>query len=422
MIKSAKIKGFLFIYDQLWRTCLPFLRLNNRISEIYDQRSLIKYTLSKADLWIQAASAGESYLAVEIIKNLKPSRQTNALITTNTIQGMEILNSFLLSPASNRKNLNVKTAYFPFDKPDIINKAVNAIQPKCVVLLETEIWPCLLLTLKSHGCKILIVNGRLTKKSLKRYLVWPSFWQNLKPHKIFAVSKHDSKRFSTLFCSEKVDLMPNIKFDRLSTFGISKKNIRLDFLKKETPFLVLGSIREKEEKILLKIIKTIIEKNPNIVVGLFPRHMHRIKQWNKVLNELTINIILRSEIRGKVDPPTIILWDTFGELNLAYQWAHAAFVGGSLAPLGGQNFLEPLTAGVVPVIGPSWENFSWIGNEIFNKKLALKGNNWKEVADLLLGKLNAPPSRKKIRQQTLLYVKNRQGGTDYACRQIVSCL
>ena len=63
-----------------------------------------------------------------------------------------------------------------------------------------------------------------------------------------------------------------------------------------------------------------------------------------------------------------------------------------------------------------------IGNEMFNKNLALKGNNWKEVADLLLGKLNAPPSRKKIRQQALLYVKNRQGGTDYACRQIVSCL
>ena len=89
-------------------------------------------------------------------------------------------------------------------------------------------------------------------------------------------------------------------------------------------------------------------------------------------------------------------------------------MGGSLKPLGGQNFLEPLTAGVVPVIGPSWENFKWVGDEIVEKSLVRIAKDWKDVAKMLNESLTNPDSRKKIIETASKYVKERQGGTNRA--------
>ena len=118
----------------------------------------------------------------------------------------------------------------------------------------------------------------------------------------------------------------------------------------------------------------------------------------------------------------MILWDTFGELTLAYELSKAAFVGGSLAPLGGQNFLEALTCGVIPVIGPSWENFAWVGREIVEQGIVRNAADWKEVADILVEAVKKSPSHEKVREAALRYVKDRQGGTTCACRLIAEFL
>jgi 3-deoxy-D-manno-octulosonic-acid transferase len=111
-----------------------------------------------------------------------------------------------------------------------------------------------------------------------------------------------------------------------------------------------------------------------------------------------------------------------GEMLSAYQLAAAAFVGGSLAPLGGQNFLEPLTCGLKPVIGPYWSDFSWIGREIIDQGLVLQAKDWREAAELLLQHVAEPPPREQTRQQVLTYVKNRQGGTAQTCTTINTLL
>jgi 3-deoxy-D-manno-octulosonic-acid transferase len=104
-----------------------------------------------------------------------------------------------------------------------------------------------------------------------------------------------------------------------------------------------------------------------------------------------------------------------GEMLWAYQLAQAAFVGGSLAPLGGQNFLEPLQCGIRPVIGPSWSNFFWIGQEIFDQQLVFQAKDWQEAADQLLLDAAHPPKREQTRQAVMAYVENRRGGTIKTC-------
>jgi len=127
---------------------------------------------------------------------------------------------------------------------------------------------------------------------------------------------------------------------------------------------------------------------------------------------------LRSDIKTQIPDGAVILWDVFGELDLAYAQASAAFVGGTLAPLGGQNFLEPLISGITPVIGPFWDNFKWVGKEILDLGIVHQAVSWKEVAEILIAAIMNPQPRETVRQQAGAYIKKRQGGTDIACRLI----
>jgi 3-deoxy-D-manno-octulosonic-acid transferase len=183
-------------------------------------------------------------------------------------------------------------------------------------------------------------------------------------------------------------------------------------------FLILGSIRQEEERVTADMIQKILRRLPAAVIGLFPRHMHRVDHWRQTLNRLAIPWRLRSELNAPIADGFVILWDVFGELSLAYQKSAAAFIGGSLAPLGGQNFLEPLIYGVPAVIGPYWANFSWVGREIFDAGIVHQASSWKEVADFLIDVVLHPVGKKAVRQQASAYICARQGGADFACRVI----
>jgi 3-deoxy-D-manno-octulosonic-acid transferase len=118
----------------------------------------------------------------------------------------------------------------------------------------------------------------------------------------------------------------------------------------------------------------------------------------------------------------VVLWDTIGELAPAYARARAAFVGGSLAPLGGQNFIEALTAGVIPVVGPSWEDFRWVGDALFKSGLARIGADWRAVADQLMDDLAHPLPRRQVQSMARDYITRRQGGAAAACRRVTAGL
>ena len=419
MTSTLLIKIAFCLYNIGWVVAIPLLRLNKRLAEGFRQRTL-REKLPEADLWIQAASVGEAFLAEELLSNIKTDKPVRVLVTSNTSQGIEILKRAISEITLNNKNLTAFAAYFPFDKPVIMEQAVRNISPKIMVLLESEMWPGHLASLKKYGCKILIINGRITSKSLSRYLFWPSLWRILKPDKILAISKKDAEGFATLFGKDRVDVMPNIKFDRIGSMELTPefKNPLESIIPLETPFLVLGSVRHEEEHLIEKIIADILRRHPGTVIGLFPRHMHRIKHWKDILTRLDIPWILRSQTEHLVSQGTVILWDTFGELSLAYKISRAAFVGGSLAPLGGQNFLEAIIYGVVPVIGPSWENFAWIGSEIVEKGFVRIAADWKEVVSILTEDLKKPKTSDKVCKEANRYLKDRQGGTAIACRLI----
>ena len=420
MSKNITLKATLYFYNLVWDLIIPPLRLNQRLADGFRQRTLQQMTLTRADLWIQAASSGESYLAWSILKKLHPQKPVTVIVTSNTRQGLDIIDRAICDITPNQRGVSAYSAYFPFDKPSIMDTAVKTIRPKIMILLESEIWPGLLSALKKHGCATVIINGRITAKSLAKYQIWPSFWRLIGPDKILGISKSDAKRFATIFGKERVEIMSNIKFDNIGNIhcGIEPDKDLGKIMRSGTPFLVLGSTRREEEPVVEKIILDIRRRNPHTIIGLFPRHMHRIPYWEKTLQRMAIPWTLRSQIEKQVSEGTVILWDIFGELFSAYKLSKGAFVGGSLAPLGGQNFLEPLTCGVVPVIGPSWENFAWVGREIVEQGLVHVARDWKDVANFLVESIENTTPRENVHKAAFMYMKNRQGGTNKACRVI----
>jgi 3-deoxy-D-manno-octulosonic-acid transferase len=416
-------KSLLLVYDYLWRLAIPFLGRNERLAEGLTQRTLHQ-KMPRADVWIQAASAGESYLAWSLLRKLRPALPLRVLLTANTSQGMGILDRAITDVTAENSELVVHNKYFPFDKPGIMATAACQIRPKVMVLLETEIWPGLILSLKEMACKIFLVNGRITQKSLKGYRKLPPVWPLLKPDQILAVTPKDAMGFERLFGQGNITLMPNMKFDRIrvDTAAVARENPLIDLIPAHRPLLVFGSVRQAEEVYVKEVINEIHRRIPNAIIGIFPRHQSRVTYWAEVLERYTDSWQKRSTLESDDAIQSIILWDTFGELAWAYQLASAAFVGGSLAPLGGQNFLEPLVYGVSPVIGPYWDNFTWVGREIIEAGLVREVRTWRQAAQQLARDLEHPSPKDRIMAQADHYIRQRQGGTRMVCRLIEKAL
>ena len=412
-----------FLYDCLWRAALPLLRRNQRLAAGFSQRSL-RQPLPPADLWIQAASVGEAQLAWQIIGRLRPPAPVRALITTNTRQGLEVLRQAAGRHPAPPGIRELNLAYFPFDRPAFMRQAVDSVRPRVVVLLESEIWPGLLAQLKASGGRCLIVNGRMTPRSFRHYRIWPSIWRALRPERVLAVSQADGARFATLFGPAGIEVLPNLKFDRMQvgTAPPSATSGGPPFPAAGGPLVVLGSIRRTEEDLVLRIIMRLRQMAPEAVIGLFPRHAHRQAAWQKRLQRARIPWARRSGIRAPVPPGSVILWDSFGELTGAYGRCRAAFVGGSLAPLGGQNFLEALNGGVRPVIGPHWTNFAWVGRGLLSAGLVHEVADWRAAADALVTDLQQPAARRRIRERAAAYIRARQGGTARTARVVCELL
>lgn len=375
-------------------------------------------------MWIQAASVGEVYLAYELLNKIHTPKPVSILLTTNTAQGMEIFNSNLQDTLKKNPNLKIQSSYFPFDKPSIMDHALQYVSPKLVVLLESELWPGLLSNCRKNKVKVLVINGRMTEKSLSRYRIWPSLWRNIRPDKILAMSEDDAQRFSSLFGSDYVEIMNNIKFDRLDLSGNLDESVNplRSIIEAGSKFIVLGSVRQEEEKEVTHLLNDLLSKNSQLIIGLFPRHMHRVDFWKKTLLCQSIPWKLRSKMSQPLKDGGVIVWDTMGELSYAYGIADAAFVGGSLAPVGGQNFLEPLTCGLKPVIGPHWSDFYWVGKKIIEQKLVFQVDSWQGVSQFLFDNTVLSFDREQTRHSGNTYVQARQGGTRQACNLINSYL
>jgi 3-deoxy-D-manno-octulosonic-acid transferase len=391
------------MYSIAWIIAMPFLFFLKGLRPVTRQRFGLGMPGGPFDLWMQASSVGEAKLALKLLSDLPEKSFARIIISSNTIQGMNTLKDGVKGRA--------KLFFFPFDILPLWSIALKTIKPAQLLLLETEIWPALLFSCKRKSIPVIIGNGRMSLKSFCRYYPLSGLLALLRPDKILAVSDRDQNRFSWIFRDSDFERMFNIKFDTIEDKGLIPytKNPLSSYFKPGHPLVVLGSIRREEEPRIRRLITKILSRHPRTTIALFPRHMNRIESWENFFDQNNIAWIKRSGLQAGGSLPGVIIWDRFGELLPAYALARSAFVGGSLAPCGGQNFLEPLSQGIVPCIGPFWDNFFWVGKEILSLNLLCPA---KDEHELYL-RLMKPPSssRQKVLSQFMKYVNDRKGGT-----------
>ncbi len=395
-------------YSLLWLLALPFLPLSARLRAGWRQRLGLGFP-PDCDIWIQGASAGECALVNAILDSpdfaaLAANRPLTVLATSCTEQGLGILRA-----AAPRPNVTLHARFFPFDLPVIMDRVICGVRPKVLTLLETEIWPGLLLACARREIPTVVLNARMTPASLAGYLALRPVLARLAPARVGAMAPDDARRFGLVFGADRVNVTGNIKFDRAmdTPFLARTANPLAHLIPERVPFIVLGSVRAEEETPVLELIRALRAARPDCVISLFPRHMHRCEPWRGRLADAAIPFQNRSALTGAARPGLVIVWDQFGELSPAYALAHRAFVGGSLASLGGQNFLEPLAQGVLAAVGPHVRNFAWVGTDIFTDLVTREADPIRLAAILLAP---APP-RDEVRARFQAYVHARQGAT-----------
>ncbi len=414
------------LYNLAWYLALPFLKRSPRVGLGWQQRTVQESAAGPFDIWIQAASGGESMLTNMVLENLvtvlPENKKLRVLVSSGTRQGIDILSKGQKQYAPDG-NLDVAVAYFPFDAPAFMKKAFSRFAPRLAIIIETELWPGFLIQAKRSNVPVLLINGRMSVKSYKSYKYFAGFFKKYGPEKVLAIDQADGERFARIVGPEKVRLIHNIKFDRIEPRrDVPEHNPITSLLPENAPFLLLGSIRREEEAKVLSTITRIVTARPDITIGLFPKHIERADHWLRLLAGVDISAVKRSEISVRRSPGSVIIWDVFGELAGAYALAGAAFVGGSLENLGGQNFLEPLVFGLKPIIGPYWKNFAWVGREIVTSGLVYEVADENELVDALLRVIDSEIARDEVIRQVQAFFEPRKGGTLEVCRQIIDIL
>lgn len=356
----------------------------------------------------------------ELKHHLPQDEHLHILITSTTPQGIEILKKRTTSQTDEK--LNVSISYFPFDSPVLMNRAFTRFQPRLAVLVETELWPGFLITAKEKNIPVMVINGRLSVKSHRTYRKFSSFFHRFGPDKILAMSREDASRFADIVHSEKIQILPNLKFDKLS---VSSENNHFShtLFAENSPLLIFGSIRRQEEKLIISVLQQLLQSHPDLIIGFFPKHIARADNVMKQLTKIGLVCKLRSTLETEPAPAgAVIVWDKFGELSTAYQIAEAAFVGGSLCNWGGHNFLEPLMTGIRPITGPNWQHFAWIGKEIVETGLVEEVQNEQELVEALLKRLHNKEDKKEILNRTEKHLTKKRGGTADTCAAIMQYL
>jgi 3-deoxy-D-manno-octulosonic-acid transferase len=306
-------------------------------------------------IWVHAVSVGEVLAASRLVNELGAcAPQYRVLLSTTTRTGQRL--------ARDRTGLN-HTFYFPLDFPWIVRRYLRLLDPALVVLVETEFWPNLLTACRRAAIPVAVVNGRVSDRSLPRYLRLRSIWKQVLAGVsiVLAQSEEDANRLKAIGApSGRVVFGGNLKFDVRSAEPAAITTTLRENLTSGTRVLVCGSTLEGEEEILLDAFQQLRTTIPDCVMILAPRHPERFGRVAQLLKNRDQQNVRRSNWMkrpARIKPGTVVLLDSIGELASVYALASVAFVGGSLIPAGGHNPLEPAQFAVPVVMGMHYANF-----------------------------------------------------------------
>lgn len=313
-------------------------------------------------IWLHGASVGEVVLAGILIREIAcVLPEADFVLSTMTEQGMEVARK----QTDNNGN-NVRCIYAPLDLIGIVDRVIAKIKPSLYVCLETELWPTMLLRARKAGVKLLLLNGRLSERSLQRYrLIKGLVGKILHCFTMIAVIRQsDAERFLILGAApEKIKVLGNAKYDQdlERLLPVSSEQYRRWLnLQPGQPLFVTGSTHTGEEEMMFAVFQVLKRSTgmQDLIWVVAPRHLQRIPEVEAFLRLKQVPFESLSEIKNSGRSTDIVLLDSMGDLTGFYSVASYVFCGGSLVERGGHNIMEAAIFGKPVFYGPSMKDFS----------------------------------------------------------------
>lgn len=360
-------------------------------------------------VWVHAVSVGEVLAAVPLIHDLQrrfPDQRI--LVTTVTLTGAERVQALF--------GASVTHSYIPFEFPHAVARFFRAVSPVAALIMETEIWPNLYRGCGVREIPLILVSARISPRSISGYRrLLPLIRETLSHGIIIAAqSQSDADRFLSLGANpDRTHVTGSIKFDiELPPEIVERGDALREQLIGDRPVWIAASTHEGEEQLVLAAHGELLQRFPNLLLVLVPRHPERFADVRTLIERSGFEFVARTEQRPCDASTTVFFGDTMGEVPLFYAMSDIAFVGGSLVPVGGHNLLEPAAQGLPVVTGPHLFNAQDIADMFVASHACRIASGSDELVSLITELLTKPESAAALGRNALALLQANRGALE----------
>ncbi len=415
-------------YRALWFAAIPFvaiyLQLRARRQPAYRahwaERFLGRYATPAPGpcIWIHAVSVGETRATAPLVAASRKRWPRHPIVVTHmTPTGRETAIALYGD--------DVGHAYLPYDIPFALARFLDHWRPLIGLVMETEIWPNLMATADARGLPMLLVNGRLSQKSLDSALRWPALMRPAARRftRILAQTDGDATRFAALVGPDgepRIARVGNLKFDIDVPAG--QRALAEEFLQRLGPrgVVLCASTREGEESAILDAWRA--QGGPMPLLAIVPRHPQRFDEVAASAAAKGLRIARRSDEGAVGHDVDVWLGDSMGELVAYYLVADVAYVGGSIAPLGGQNLIEAAAAGCPVLLGPHTFNFAAASDDAVRAGAAVRVADYPTMVAEALAIVGDAGRRARMADAGIAFAAAHRGATERTLDEVAAVL
>ncbi len=370
-------------------------------------------------LWVHAVSVGEVNAAEPLIKALRRDYPNAPLvITTVTPTGTARVQQLFGD--------SVFHVYLPYDLPYAVGRFLKKIRPRLALIVETEIWPNLYFACRRRGIPLMIVNARLSERSLRGYKPLRGLLRSaLRCVRVIAAqSRTDAARYRLLGATpEQVLVTGNMKFDMPIPDGAAAEAASMrEHWGRRRPVWMAASTHEGEELAVLEAHLQVLKRLPDALLLLAPRHPERFRTVEHAVRSLGFAVATRSLEGVPSGSHQVFVIDAMGQLMPFFAASDLAFVGGSLVPIGGHNVLEPAALSVPVLVGPHTFNFEEITRSLIDEGGAERVADAVQLGPAALKLLLDAAKRGRMGQAAQVVFERERGAVQRVVRLIDTLL
>lgn len=407
-----------FTYSLLLYLLLPFVLMKlwwrGRTNPAYRQRWLERLGYINASVGLESVQAGICLHAVSVGETMAARPLIEALLATYPELTVWISSTTPTGSATVERLFaqRVQHSYLPYDTPDAVQRFLNSLQPRLILVMETELWPNLYAACAERKLPIVVVNARLSERSARAYArVKPLVRATLAQVALIAArEEQDAERFQALGAiPSQIKVLGNIKFDAPIPTQVKVQASELRQAWGNRLVWVAASTHQGEDELMLQVHQQLVQQFPELLLILVPRHPERFNAVVSLCEQAGLNYQRRTELAVLQNSTAVLVGDSMGELLLWYACADLAFVGGSLVDVGGHNPLEALAFALPVLTGPYVHNFQDLYPTLVKLGIAILVDSPEVLAHHLAAYLANSTERQRVGQLGQQFLVQQRG-------------